>query len=192
MAQLFRDWITSCEQCTRESRIDRSLNRPPVQNPNEPITVPEYAMKHYLVPELPPCGGFENMVRAMDVFSSNLFAYATSNQDFKTIAEVIMKKMTKHPYLPTTVITDKGSDFMSHAIKEVTGVLGTTLKHATSKQAQTKRTLTRNLKPQNSKEQNVCKFYSLKQIIKQVIFISRVFGGLSLILMKKPHQTIII
>ena len=58
----------SCEQCIRESRIDRSLTRPPLQNPNEHITAPEGAMQIDLVPDLPPSGGYENIVTAMDVF----------------------------------------------------------------------------------------------------------------------------
>ena len=45
--------------------------------------------------------------------------------------------MTKHAYLPMTLISDKGTAFMSEVIKEVTGVLGITLKHASTKQAQT-------------------------------------------------------
>ena len=67
MAQLFREWVMSCEQCIRESRIDRSLTRPPLQNPNEHITAPEDAMQNDLE-ELPPSGGYENIVTAMDVF----------------------------------------------------------------------------------------------------------------------------
>ena len=51
--------------------------------------------------------------------------------------------MTKHAYLPTTLISDKGTAFMSHEIKEVAGVLGITLKHATTKHAQTIRLLER-------------------------------------------------
>ena len=89
-----------------------------------------------LVPGLPPFGGYENIVRAMSVFSRYLFAYATSNQDAKTIAEVIINIMTKHAYLPNTLISGKGIAFMSHVIKEVAGVLGITLKHATTKHAQ--------------------------------------------------------
>ena len=49
-----------------------------------------------LVPELPPSGGYENIVTAMDVFSRYFFAYPTSNQDAKTIAKVLIKIMTKH------------------------------------------------------------------------------------------------
>ena len=73
----------------------------------------------------------------MDVFSRYLFAYPTSNQDANTIAKVLINIMTKHAYLPTTLISDKGTAFMSHVIKEVAGVLGITLKHATTKHAQT-------------------------------------------------------
>ena len=73
----------------------------------------------------------------MDVLSRFLFAYPTSNQDAKTIAKVLNNIMTKHAYLPTTIISDKGTDFMSHVIKEVASVLGITLKNATTKHAQT-------------------------------------------------------
>ena len=45
--------------------------------------------------------------------------------------------MTQHAYLPTTLISDKCTAFMSHVIKEVAGVLGITLKHATWTHAQT-------------------------------------------------------
>ena len=137
MAQLIREWVMSCEQCIRESRIDRSLTRPPLQNPNEHITAPEDAMQIDLVPEIPPSGDYTNIVTAKDVFSRYLFAYATSNQDAKTIAKVLINVMTKHAYLPTTLISDKGTAFMSQVIKEVAGVLGITLKHATTKHAQT-------------------------------------------------------
>ena len=45
--------------------------------------------------------------------------------------------MTKHAYLPTTLISDEGTAFMSHVIKEAAGVLGINLKHATTKHAKT-------------------------------------------------------
>ena len=90
-----------------------------------------------LVPEFPPSGGYENIVTAMDVFSRYLFAYPTTNQDAETIAKVLINIMTKHAYLPTTLISDKGTAFMSHVIKEVAGDLGITLKHATTKHART-------------------------------------------------------
>ena len=69
MAKLIRQWIMSCEQCIRESRIADRLTRPALQNPSEHITAPGDAMQVDLVPELPPSGGYENIVTAMDVFS---------------------------------------------------------------------------------------------------------------------------
>ena len=137
MAQLIREWVLSCEQCLRESRINPRLTPPPLQNPNEHLTAPEDAMQIDSVPGLPPSGGYENIVTAMDVFSRYLFAYPTSNQDAKTVAQVLINIMTKHAYLPTTLISDKGTAFTSHVIKEVPGVLGITLKHAATKHAQT-------------------------------------------------------
>ena len=51
--------------------------------------------------------------------------------------------MRKHAYLPTTLISDKGTAFMSHVMKEVDGVLGITAKHSTTKHAETIRLLER-------------------------------------------------
>ena len=127
----------SCERCLRESRVNPRLTCPPLQNPNENITAPEDAMQIDLVPGLPPSGGYENIVTAMDVLSRYLFAYRTSNQDATTIAKAIINIMTKHASLPKTLISDKGTAFTSHVIKEVAGVHGITRKHATTKHAQT-------------------------------------------------------
>ena len=136
-AQLIREWVMSCEECIRELRINPRLTRPPLQHPNQYITAPEDAMQIDLVPGLPPSGGYENIVTAIDVFFRFLFAYPTSNQDATTITKVIINIKSKHAYLPTTLISDKSTVFASHVIKEVAGVLGITLKHATTKHAQT-------------------------------------------------------
>ena len=86
----------SCEQCIRESRVDARFIRPGLQNLSEHITAPEDALQIDLVPELPPCGGYENMVTATDVFSRYLFAHLTSSQDAKPKAKAIINIMTKH------------------------------------------------------------------------------------------------
>ena len=89
------------------------------------------------MPELLPSGEYENIVTAMDVFSRHLIGYPTSNQHTKTIAKVIFNMKTKHSYLPTTLISDNSSAFVSHVTKKVASVLGITLEHATTKHAQT-------------------------------------------------------
>ena len=137
MAKLIRQWVISYEQCIRESRVDDRLTRPALQNPNEQITAPEDAMQIDLVPESPPSGTYENIVTALDVFSRYFFAYLTSSPDAKTIARVIMNTMTKDAFLPTTIISDTGSVFMSQIIKEMAAVLGITLQHTTTKHSET-------------------------------------------------------
>ena len=57
MAQLIREWLMSCDQCIRESQIDRILTHSPLQNATDHITAPEDAMQIELAPELPPSGG---------------------------------------------------------------------------------------------------------------------------------------
>ena len=79
----------SCEQCIRESRVDRSLSRPPLQNPNEHITAPEDAMQIDLVPELPLSGGYENIVTAMDVFSCFPAIYSQSRHQVRTRKQLL-------------------------------------------------------------------------------------------------------
>ena len=116
MAQLIKEWFMSSEKCIRELRINPRLTRFPLQHPNRYITAPEDAID--LVPGLPPSGGYENIVAAMDVISRFLFACPTSNQDATTIAKMIINIMTKHAYLLTTLISDKGTAFTSHVIKE--------------------------------------------------------------------------
>ena len=98
---------------------------------------PKLPIQIDFVPQLPPSGGYENIVTAMEVFSRFLFAYSISNQDAKTNTKVIINIMTKQAYLPTTLISNKSTAFMPDVIKEVAGVLGITLKHATTKHAQT-------------------------------------------------------
>ena len=108
-----------CQQCIKESRIDSSVAHPPLQNPNEHIISPENAMQIAFMPEIPSSSGYEFIVTAMDVFSRYCFTSPTSNQDATTVAKDTFNIMTKHAYIPTTLILDKGSPFVSHVIKEV-------------------------------------------------------------------------
>ena len=138
MAQLIRKWVKLREQCKKKSQIDRRLTCLPLQNPNEHIRVlPDELMQIDWLPELPPSDGYENNITAMDVFPRYIFAYTTSNQNAKTIAKDIFNIMTTHAYLPTILISDKRTAFSSHVIKEMAGVLGITLKHASTKHPQT-------------------------------------------------------
>ena len=64
MAQLIRQWVMSCEQRIKESRVDGRLTQPALQNPSEHITAPEVAMQIDSVPQIPPSAGYENVITA--------------------------------------------------------------------------------------------------------------------------------
>ena len=98
---------------------------------------PEDAMQIDLLPNLPTSGGYQTVMTAIDVFSRYLFAYPLIEATATNVAKVIIDIMTKHSYLPTTPITDKGSAFTSTIIAEITQILGITLKCATTKHPQT-------------------------------------------------------
>ena len=98
---------------------------------------PDDAMKKDLLPELPPNGGYENIVTAMDVISRYALTYPVSTPTAVNPAKVIKDIMTRHAYLRTILIKDKRSVFISQVISEVAAVLGIRLKHATNKHAQT-------------------------------------------------------
>ena len=137
IARYVRNWVGDCEICIQDKHINNTRNTLEITHIPEWDLGPEDLMQNDLLPELPPSGGYENIFRAIDVFSGYAFAYAVSNPTAVNTAKVIMNIMTRHAYLFTPIITDKGSVFVSQVIHEVAEILGINLKHATTKHAQT-------------------------------------------------------
>ena len=81
---------------------------------------PEDAMQIDLLPNLPTSGGYQTVMTAIDLFSRYLFAYLLIEATAANVAKMIINIMTKNSYLPTTVITDKGSAFTSKILEEIT------------------------------------------------------------------------
>ena len=98
---------------------------------------PEHALQMDIFPFDESSGGYNAIVTAMDVFSRYHFTYNVVKTDAPTVARVLVDIMTRHAYLPTTVITDKATQFMSEVMADATRILGIQLKHATTKHAQT-------------------------------------------------------
>ena len=55
----------------------------------------------------------------------------------RTVGRCIIDVMTRHAFLPTRIISDKGSQFRAEVIQEITKVLDIEIHHATTKHAQT-------------------------------------------------------
>ena len=137
MAKHVKKWVEGCEQCARDKRVPNATITPELLNLPEWDLGPEDAMQIDLLLNLPPSGGYENVLTAIDVFSRYLFAYPLTDASAINVAKALIDIMTKHAYLPTTLIIDKGIAFTSTIIAEVTQILGITLKCATTKHPQT-------------------------------------------------------
>ena len=74
MAKHVKKWVEGCEQCARDKRVPNATITPELFNLPEWDLGPEDAMQIDLLPNLPPSGGYENVLTAIDVFSRYLFA----------------------------------------------------------------------------------------------------------------------
>ena len=137
IAKYIRTWVTKCQMCIQNKRINNDLLKTELLNCPEWDLGPEDILQMDILPNFPPSGGYDIIITAIDVFSRYLFAYPVTRITAPAVAKVIMDILCKHTYLPTTIITDKGTQFNSQVTKEVAAVLNIELKHATTKHAQT-------------------------------------------------------
>ena len=79
----------------------------------------------------------------MDVFSRYLFAYPAQHMSAKTVARCILHVMARNWYIPTVILTDKGSQFRSELVNQIAQTLDIRIRHASTKHAQIIETLER-------------------------------------------------
>ena len=79
----------------------------------------------------------------MDIFSGYLSAVPLLRVDSSSIIKALLHIFTTHSYLPSKIILDKGSVFVSHIFLEITNQLKISVNHATAKHPQTIGTLER-------------------------------------------------
>ena len=128
LATYVRNWVRDCEICIQDKCINNTRTTPELFHIPEWDLGPEDLKQIDLLPELPPSGGYENIHTAIDVFSRYAFAYPVSNPTAVNTAKVILDSLTRHAYLATLIITDKGSVFVSQVIHQMnTGNKGTNI-----------------------------------------------------------------
>ena len=137
MAKYIKKWVSNCQICIQTKRINNDLLRTELLNCPEWDLGPEDILQMDILPNLPPSGGYDHIITAIDVFSRYLFAYPATRITATAVSKVIMDILCKHTYLPTTVITDLGTQFNAQVTHEIAAVLGIEMKHATMKHAQT-------------------------------------------------------
>ena len=137
MAKYIKKWVSNCQVCIQTKRINNDLLRTELLNCPEWDLGSEDILQMDILPNLPPSGGYDHIITAIDVFSRYLFAYPVTHITATAVSKVIMDILCKHTYLPTTIITDLGTQFNAQITHEIAAVLGIELKHATMKHAQT-------------------------------------------------------
>ena len=135
--QHVKKWVEGYEQCAKDKRVPNATITPELFNLPEWDLGPEDALQIDLLPNLPPNGGYENVLTAMEVFSRYPFAYSLTDASAIIVSNVLIDIMTKNACLPTPLATDKGTTLTSTIIAEVTQNLGITPKCATTKHPQT-------------------------------------------------------
>ena len=136
LAARITNHISHCRECTQTKRTPNSNITPALIDMSKVAMGPEDALQMDIVPFDDPSGGYNAVITAMDVFSRYIFAYSVTRIDTRTVTRVLTDIFTRHCYLPTTIITDKGSQLISQAMQQTTATLGIQLKHATTKHAQ--------------------------------------------------------
>ena len=127
LAKHIKNWVQNCQMCIQNKRINNDLLKTELLNCPEWDLGPEDFLQMDILPNLPASEGFDNIITAIDVFSRYLFAYPTTRITAPTVARVIMDISCKHRHLPTTIITDMGTQFNSQITREVAAVLGVEL-----------------------------------------------------------------
>ena len=77
------------------------------------------------------------MLTGIDVFSKYLFAVPLTSISANRVAQELSSIFFQHSYIPHTIFSDLGSNFVSDLMHELSNLLEIRLKHASLKHAQT-------------------------------------------------------
>ena len=136
LAKKTKPWVQNCEECIKYNRINNCQIRPNMINNTEHVLEPEDILEIDILPNLPNSAGYQNIVTMIYVFSRYLFANRMQNVTAKTTRRSIVDVMTRHAFLPTLILSDKGSQFRSEVVAEITEILEMNISHASTKHAQ--------------------------------------------------------
>ena len=90
-----------------------------------------------IVGPLSASNGIIRILTAIDVFWRYLFAVPLRKPDTPSVVNALLSVFAKHAYVPTHILTDKGSVFTAELFQQLTKAIGIEISHATIKHAQT-------------------------------------------------------
>ena len=136
LAPKIRAWVTIWPDCIASKRIDTRQIRPKMLSNTEFTMGPEDCLEVDILPNLTSSNGFQHIITMMDVFSRYIFAYPTQDMTARTVARCIFDVLTRHCYLPTVILTHKGSQFRSEVVNQIAQTLDIRISQASVKHAQ--------------------------------------------------------
>eukprot|EP00794_Sanderia_malayensis_P007659 gene7659-biopygen6241 len=124
-----RNWTRSCLQC-QQSNIQRHT-----VSPIGTFAAPDARFDHVhidIVGPLPPSNGYRYLFTCVDRFTRWPEAVPISDIMAETVARAFVSRWISNFGLPSTVATDRGSQFESSLFNELTSLLGVKHIHTTS------------------------------------------------------------
>ena len=152
-------YIRNCISCLANKSAKEVYQTPPLHQLASAQDYPGDMLQIDIVGKMEPSGRYTHILTAMDVFSKYLFAIPVTKVSAISIAKELFDLFMRHSYIPTTILTDQGSVFVSRLMQELANLLEIELKHATVKHAQTIGLLERT----HSSIKKVLKIYDTKR-----------------------------
>ena len=126
------DYVKNCITCAQSKRVNQQYLKTPLQPLSSLQSFPGELLQIDLVGPF-PAAPYKYVLSGIDVFSKYLFAVPLVNGSAKAVAIALTSIFFKHSYLPQTITSDLGSNFVSDLMHELSELLEIKLKHATLK-----------------------------------------------------------
>ncbi|CAI2723349.1 unnamed protein product [Schistosoma spindalis] len=116
-----KQWTRNCLQCQRSK-----IHRHTITTPST-FSLPDHRFQHVhidLVGPLAPSNGFTHIFTAVDRFTRWPIACPIKDISAKNVAAVFLDRWIANFGVPSTITSDRGSQFQSHLFNEFTRILG--------------------------------------------------------------------
>ena len=131
MTKYVHDYVDGCDRC-KQTKVLPSRPTGPLQ-PNEVPEGPWQTITCDLIVDLPKSEGCDSIFVVVDRFSKQAhFIPTTKDVDSKGISELFLKNVWKHHGTPKKVISDRGTQFISKFMGQMSKRLGTKWSASTS------------------------------------------------------------
>ena len=130
--------MQNCQMCIQKKRINIDLLRTELPDFLEWDLGREDVLQMDILPNLPPNGGFDNIIAAIDVCLFPILICIPNNLSLSQRLEESLWTHCANKHIYTTrIMTDMGTQNNSQITRVVAAVLGVQLKHYSTKHAQT-------------------------------------------------------